>query len=288
MLLVGASGLGAEEVEKGEGDSKFGIFFKFKADKQALNLKEGKITYELNPELGAKMFGGKVSVIDADAVLSTKTLPYRSEWNDVNNNHTDIFGADLRMRLRLFGITLWSKYNQLDPSFCKGSAKMKKCGIQPESKWNRREFPTPAVPVGPVVVQASAGYSVGLGMKPDFDMDFKELVAEGDYGPEVTLAGTARGSVSLLVLRGGVGGEVNLLKGKGGVGARLALKEKEYLRTYLTAKLNLLSGRLFAFVESRSVKCCFKISWKKIVDITLVKWNGFERTWNQNLFSLRS
>ena len=73
MLLVGASGLGAEEVEKGEGDSKFGIFFKFKADKQALNLKEGKITYELNPELGAKMFGGKVSVIDADAARVSPT-----------------------------------------------------------------------------------------------------------------------------------------------------------------------------------------------------------------------
>jgi len=245
--------------------------------KAVYDFKFGKETSKsaasLSPELGAKLFGRNAPVLTGNLLVGNYGS-YQFEGItpalDVNKvkDWTVYSGVDL------FGVTVWSQTRNIKdvPEDLGGV-----------NKWLKKELPPLRYPLGPVTLDVNFGVTTSANAKPKVSPDgLKGLSAE--FLPTVSADGFVQGAVNAWVLRGGIGATLNIFSGSAGPKLLLSLETKA--ASLLGAlKISALKGRVYGFVDSKTVKCCFKTSWKRILDVTIFSWNGLSYSLESVLWS---
>lgn len=279
-LSLLATPLFAGSWSKTAGNDKFGVFlgldYDFNVDDKG---KTEKSYVSVTPNAGAKLFSRSIKVVESDLVVGNYGSYYLNKnyipsQIDVNKAKDWRYYADLS----LFGNTLWSKSNQT----VEATAPTEKA-----SKWFKKAMPTIPIPVGPVTITVSYGVTAKTDVTPKPSLYKVGSAIHGAKviaAPSLSLDAFAEGAVNLAVLRGGVGASLNLFTGSAGLDAIVDVVGETFKVDGILS-LSTLKGKIYAFVDRISIKCCFKKSWKRFVDINIVSWSGYSWSFRQAIWS---
>jgi hypothetical protein len=232
-----------------------------------------KSTASLSPELGAKLFGRNAPVLNGELLLGNYGS-YQFNNNIPSADVNKMKDWNVYAGLDLFGVTIWSKTRNI------GSVEEDLVGV---NKWLKKELPPLRYPLGPVTLDVNFGLTTSTSAKPKVKPDgIKGLTAE--FLPTVSADGFVQGAVNAWVLRGGIGATLKIFSGSAGPKLVLSLQNKA-VELLGSLKVSLLNGRVFGFVDRKSVKCCFKTSWKRILDVTIFSWNGLSYSKDYSIWS---
>ncbi|MBY0470475.1 hypothetical protein K2X30_04845 [bacterium] len=140
-------------------------------------------------------------------------------------------------------------------------------------------------PVGPLVLQLDAGFSLSGGLVvsvlPIAAIPVEESSVQVEIVGEVQSMAYIEGSVTLLFLKGGVGGEVTVADGSLNLVTQVYLNGK---RPYyhLSGHLEMFSGEIYA---SAKIFGLFGFKWREFWHHTFYKWNGLCYNLTNNLQS---
>jgi len=136
----------------------------------------------------------------------------------------------------------------------------------------RIAFPVLAYPVGPLILQVVAGVdmqaNIQASLTPGVAYPLNDSSLMASLSANAAAAAFVEGSATLLFVRAGVGGSVEVINGLTTVAAQLYYQIPPIL-TY-GGKVTLLSGDVYAFVDSKLIFGSWKRWWSK----DLFKWNG--------------
>lgn len=247
------------------GNSNFAAYVKIDYDIQFK--KETKQSYaNLSPEMGAKLFGVNAPVLNADLIVGNYGSYSQDKWYSIPS--VDVNQAknwSVYSGVQIFGITIWQTTKNI------GAVEQDLVGV---NKWMQKSLPAIRYPLGPVTVDVNFGTTQSIGAKPKVKPNgLTSLSAE--FQPSVSAGAFVEGAVNAHVLRGGVGANLTVLNGSAGPKATISLETKS-VNILASLYTQLLNGRVFGFVDRISISCCFKSSWKRIVDITILKWDGLK------------
>ncbi len=131
-----------------------------------------------------------------------------------------------------------------------------------------------SVPVGPVTVNAKAGFSLSgkvlAELTPFLGIPLSESFVRAHVAPVVQSQAYVEGSVTLLVVRGGVGGAVTLVDADLQVYSELHFGQRSPVTT-ISGHLEFLSGKFYAFADAFNV---FGWRWTNLIKVSLFEWAG--------------
>lgn len=286
LAVFTGSSVSADSKEWKTGDSKFGGSLKLDYSYN-VNGTTADSKATIKPTLAAILFNRTFNILGGTFQLGNYgSYSISPPSIDVNNMKK----WSVYLTANVFGVTVWTKTKNINTSSDFNDVAL---GISPAG---RNSAPNITFYAGPVPISIKYGVDYSLQAKPAFSINpnafnangVNSVTANAAFIPVAAASAFLEGSASLVVVKGGVGAALNLFSGQGGpkLDASLSVTLANYVPTaynytasvkaFLT--VTALSGRLYAFVDRISIRCCFKKKWKRILDITIATWNGI--TWN--------
>ncbi len=263
--LAAASGSGVKWFGKGDFGVGVGSDYVVNA-----SIKNAKVAASASPYLKGKVFGRTFTVLGLDAKLGN----YGStDWNATQQNqkfhHTNISKWKYYGAVRPFGITVGFGDNNF---ISKKGDLQKGWEIYKWGKYYKQTILTFPIPLGIVTIQVSAGVMGYIEFKPKITLyGITSLVLTA--APQAGLGAYVEGAVNLALIRGGIGASLSLIEGYGGLSFNLDLFPGS-AGVYLIYGMDMLKGKVYAFVDRIAIKCCFKKSWKRALTADLFSWLG--------------
>lgn len=294
------------------GNSKFGAYvnlnYGFDIAKESV---KSKVYFK--PTAGAKIMGRTLQVVGADFIIGNygswsmkqvkPDLNKAQEWSAYAGFH-------------IVGITIYSRHKNVgkhceleDPKISKEAAP--KCKQKPKSKdqakkeskfdkarkWLKKRLPNVKYYIGPIAIYVSSGVTLDTGVNPvftpDFEIDWRnfrlnKLGVTAGIKPSLAARVFVEGGVSIVVIRGGIGANLTLFSGELGLlGSAGYLKNSNSITANVrsTVGIGVLSGKVYAFVDTRRFKWCCRFRWGRWITHTLASWRGYRWNWGWTLWS---
>lgn len=284
-MLVSASAVSAGSKQWKTGNGDFAGYLNVEYD-YTVNDKTADSKAKLAPTLGALLFKKTIPVLGGQFQLGNYgSYSIKPVSLDVNKMRE----WEVYLSAQLFGVTLWSKGKKIYKTA--DFADVETGYAPPVSK---KSFPPINFQAGPVPIQITYGINYDVKAKPKFSFSpgtittngVNSVTASASYLPQASASVFVEGAANLVVLKAGVGAALTLFSGSGGpqldASLQATLANGSLSNMALSAKLlgvlniEVLKGRVYAFVDRISIKCCFKKKWKRILDVTIVKWDGIK------------
>lgn len=135
--------------------------------------------------------------------------------------------------------------------------------------------PLIAYPVGPLILEISAGGRFQADLDGKLQPTFMNPIAQSIVGVNLNAsangAGFIEGDASLIAVRGGVGGQLGLLDAQADVNTNFFFDGRSPL-VDLGAMVDFLNGKLFAFLDVFSL---IQFGWNRLWEHDFYSWGGY-------------
>ncbi len=232
--------------------------------------KNAKFAAAAKPYVKGKLFGKQFTLVDIDGKLGNyNSTDWNASQRDQKFDSVKINQVKYYMAVRPFGVAVSFAGKSLKPK--KGSFQ-KNITLYSWRKYKRKEVFKTNIPAGPIVIRVSAGVFGAIEYKPTFSI-YGLAAMSLTSAPKASMGAFAEGAVNLAIFKGGIGATLTLIEGWGGL--RLGVEPFPGIAgLYLVAGVDVLKGKVYAFVDRISIKCCFKKRWKRMLNISIFGWSG--------------